>query len=57
MVARDPRPDLYRGVGDASQILVISKMTSTGRGLNTKTKQTIRFVNKTKQTLTVVNKH
>ena len=33
VVARDPRPDLYRGVGDASQILILLKRISKGKGL------------------------
>ena len=33
MVARDPLPDLYRGVRDASQILILSERIRSGRGL------------------------
>ena len=34
VVARDPRPDLYRGVRDASQLLVLTVRTRTGKGLS-----------------------
>ena len=33
VVAWDPRPDLYRGVGEASQILLLFKRSSVGKGL------------------------
>ena len=33
VVARDPRPDLYRGVRDASQILMVVTTIRGGRGL------------------------
>ena len=33
MVARDPRPDLYRGVRDASQILMVVTTIRSGKGL------------------------
>ena len=33
VVARDPRPDLYRGVRDASQTLILTVRIRTGKGL------------------------